>query len=518
MIFKCTFCFFLCLSTGFTNEVLFTADNWKLLNNIEARKDNRKKQTNYFINPQFMQLATVNYGQFPLHVENKILNGICLNFVLFGGSISCGECAEANKTNPSCPGSVGHPHLNVFSSYFFELINQSWPCKPGEPTEISLPERNPELPFNSYRFFGSNNSHRFDNLCQSGAASDYHLNRLIEARGTDSNLDRVIRSADIIIIESSVNDVVLRNRPKGVEYFGEMFYRYFNSMDHAPAMMYLSVSNKGALAHNEEQRLEDVTPQLLNVSKYFNIPHLSILDGFGVAKSRTSKHFDKYIYRADWCHPSVLGHRIVASALYQYMVNYRISLNYPIYSGVHLIENRLNYSAKPMKYCTINEFNDFIQGSPLVINLINSGTSLINNTGWTVVKDAPNKFWFCAYTLNSSFVYYLYPVDLEKLHVGKLVVTFLKSYQHMGTFRVTLSRQCYNYLYEESFEFDSLWSHKSSQISVETFRFELDEGMRVQFCYLDGFPVPPAYLTVQITQSTPHRILNRIKLVSISLY
>lgn len=357
--------------------VIFSDNSYKYFYSPREKFDEK----NVYINPRLIRKANLVLGEFPSHVEKRIREGICLNIVIFGGSNACGS--SMNSTNPESPGYFETGFQNIypegsFSMRLFNLLNTSWPCV-VEPRHINgikpFPKRN-------IRFHGSSNTHQVSNLCYPAGGSDVTLSTLSHLRSNSTHEYDVksisaILSADIIIIESSLNDYKLIKR-KGVQFYGEMLYRYFNTLPNKPGMLYLEMISGGNLAINDESRHADSTLHHYKVAKYFNIPLISVLDSIGPGHSAKSVEFFNQEYRADdCCHASKTGHQLVAALLFKYLLDYFEGLTYPVHKYIDREDNKIDYAKKPFKFCTKEEFEEYVQDVPFTIKLNEKSNSTL---------------------------------------------------------------------------------------------------------------------------------------------
>jgi len=118
--------------------------------------------------------------------EFKLKNSLCLNIVVIGGSVTCGMTYKSshpdrpNGKQDAWPASLGN------------ILNANLECK-------------------SENGNNANNQHQIHNLCVGAVATDYWVDKVSNSMHSQNSENALmfsyIKTADIIIVETSINDV-----------------------------------------------------------------------------------------------------------------------------------------------------------------------------------------------------------------------------------------------------------------------------------------------------------------------
>lgn len=151
-----------------------------------------------FISSSILADSIINRGSIPSLLQDKINRNECLTIISIGGSNTCGK--TNNDTDPDRPGDTSEEsRKNTYPIYLDILLNNIHPCQPKHHVGAH------DLPAD-YHDIGKR--HVSINLGEGGTGSDYWSDRINFARTDETHIvNKLIKVADIIIVETSVNDL-----------------------------------------------------------------------------------------------------------------------------------------------------------------------------------------------------------------------------------------------------------------------------------------------------------------------
>lgn len=269
--------------------------------------------------PSIFQKSVVNFGQINANVRNKLATNQCLDFIVFGTSVTC---AEALTESPERP----QKFEDGWPFQLLELMRETWsPCFRGAtPSNHS---------FVQVRCYG----HKFENSIvtyteriyeQYGSQEAWLESVQIERRQPSSKL----LNADIIFVEPL--DDMYPSSTKTTEAF---VYSLL-TLPSKPSLIYVGASL--SILHRSNHIWSDLDiesfgrgarrdsmPFALPVMRRYGVPFISAVDAFGPFISEESQDWMRTKYICDnECHLSRTGMKILATLLSHYLFDLRESL------------------------------------------------------------------------------------------------------------------------------------------------------------------------------------------------
>ena len=457
------------------------------------------------LNPLILAKSILNMGELTKKTHDTIKNNQCLKIVAFGGSITVGG-SPADDVGPGCN---------------YTCVPASWKFDRPKGVQDAWPKHLSTLLNNYGPCVGG--QHTVENLGVSGQAIDYWVEQLTRVAGDESNLHNSVFSADIVIVESSVNDVGLDTTriSKDAELLILVLLKRNISV-------IFTGSSSRKLWNESSPRSEqsDTVSSHLSVAKHHRVPLISPVDALGPFLTEEAATFFIEIFRVDYCcHISVTAHRIIAHFIFHFLQLQYWGLTLQIYKGVTVAANVA--SARPL----YNSRGDILQFSrpsdvgPFFIDAFFFNTS-VTTSGWVAGEDVKGKPGLLAYN-TSERVGYIISASTVKKHVLEKEVhfLFLHSYEHMGSARVEIvqgkridaSDDC-TIVQNASVTVpspvvgmatvDCLWeTHVSEAVVTE-----------VPFSFIDDDNNTCLVVSVETIESTPPRGENKIKLISFTIY
>lgn len=452
------------------------------------------------ISPAVMTQAIVNFGQLSIgNIASKLLNRNCLRIVVLGGSVTCG--VSLNKTHPDRP----NGKTDAWPAHLQAYLNSAMPC-----------------------ILDGVSSHIVQNLAMSGKSTDHWVDATSLALREKDELGIALRSADIVIVETAVNDVneLVKNTKKFVKIAPDLRIKQYTELlvnillkyPNKPSMIWLGSSSRGVW-NGSMPRTTDAVHSHLSVTQYYSIPHISAVDGTGPFTTRDMIDWFNNVFRADHCcHVTKSGHQIIAHLAANLILGHYLSVQQPLFPG------RLtpSYTKRAPLFVSQSDINVYLLSNPMHIVTVQNADKVHRLTvspGWRAMEDVRGKPGFISNHTGDVVVFFLSPKEVVKhAVVGMLHVALLKSYEHMGTMSVEVFRadavsdKCSDDGKKESLGsqvIDSLWAKHVSEEEVVEVKFDAARGKAKQSCLL---------IQVKIIASVPSRPENKIKLLGLVIY
>eukprot|EP00199_Chlamydomonas_sp_CCMP681_P000700 CAMPEP_0119105920 /NCGR_PEP_ID=MMETSP1180-20130426/3752_1 /TAXON_ID=3052 ORGANISM="Chlamydomonas cf sp, Strain CCMP681" /NCGR_SAMPLE_ID=MMETSP1180 /ASSEMBLY_ACC=CAM_ASM_000741 /LENGTH=480 /DNA_ID=CAMNT_0007091101 /DNA_START=685 /DNA_END=2127 /DNA_ORIENTATION=+ len=451
------------------------------------------------ISPAFMTKAIVNFGQLSIgNMQSKLLNRSCLRIVVLGDSVTCGR--SLNKTHPDRPDGK----IDAWPGHLQTYLNSDMPCI----------------------LDGVSSEHVVQNLAVSGKSTDHWVDATSVALRKKDEMGIALRSADIVIVETAVNDVneLVRNTKDfekiapdlRIKQYTELLVNILLKYPNKPSMIWLGTSSRGVW-NGSRPRTTDAVAAHLPVTQYYSIPHISAVDGMGPLTTQDMIDWFKNVFRVDHCcHVTKCGHQIIAHLVTNLILGHYLSAQQPLFPG----QITPSYKKRAPLFVSQSEINVYLLSNPLHIVTMNNadkGHRLTASPGWRAMEDVRGKPGFISNHTGDVVVFFLSPKEVVKhVVVGMLHVALLKSYEHMGTMSVEIFRadetngRCSDDDKKESLGsqvIDCLWAKQVSEEEVVEVKFALVKAK--QSCLL---------IRVEIIASVPSRPENKVKLLGFVIY
>ena len=251
-----------------------------------------------FNSPSFYNSSILNFGNLSYNTTLKLSNGECLNILNIGGSISCGGYTPSLKHHDSAHGING-----AYPIILEKYLNTMWPCM-----------RN-----------NQQGRHKVNNWCVGGRPTMSWVDEVVGARAGEP---QVLLNADIILVETSVNDVeegrdqALKAKESPISHLRkvtELCIKILSKLPQGPSIIYVGSSTREKAWRSAQPRTGDSVANHLPVTNYYHIPYwyVSAIDAIGPFVTDESMHWFTNTYLVDTCcHPTKAGHRIIAALIY----------------------------------------------------------------------------------------------------------------------------------------------------------------------------------------------------------
>jgi len=446
-----------------------------------------------------MSKSIQNFGELSENTAIKLSSRKCLRFVVLGGSVSCGY--STNKTDPGRPSGKQDSWPAFLQSY----LDADLPCVDD----------------------GSASTHLVDNLAVYAKSSSHWLDVVSVGLRNRNELGKAISSADIVVVETAVNDIFdlgvgtnegrIFDTDLRIRRYTELLYFILLSYPNQPSLIWLGASTRTQKKepwNGTIPRLTDAVHAHLAVTKPHRIPHVSAVDGLGPFQTSETKQWFNFKFRSDFVHLTVTGHQIVAHLmLHVIMEHFRVACR------PHKV--RLTRKKTPI-FVSQSEIDSYLLSNPYHIVTVQNADKvhrLTASPGWRAMEDVRGKPGFISNNTGDIVVFFLSHKEVDKhCLVGMLHIASLKSYEHMGTMSVEIFRadeangRCMNTATKErlgSQVIDSLWEHHVSEEEVAEVRFDAARAQAHGSCLL---------IRVEIIDSVPSRLENKIKLLGLVIY
>ena len=447
-----------------------------------------------FLNPGVYLRSFVNFGDSSRFASalQKLQGRQCLQVTALGGSVTCGASLSPHD---DAPRGVEDAWPAVLATF----LNNDYPCQDSGFTE-----------------------HKVSNLCQGGRSSDVWID-LILAR--DLQLHAQLANSDIVVVETAVNDIeeLLERYPAAgtsvppVRHKTEILLNQLLWAAPHAALIWLGTSHRGhAWSGDSNQSRGDAVKDHLVVTKHYNIPHVSAVDGLGPFTDEKQQDWFHNVFRTDGCcHLTRVGQRIVSHLVLKLIHLHLLTLS----SHMSQAWERQAFNVPRPLYLDA-EHSKLYRESGTLHASFNDETGLsacVANKGWAILEDKQGKPGLIAYNVTDQ-VSFMFPADNVKQNVvhGELHIRLLKSYEHMGIIAVTLSAVdtdgsgcnigVVGRPITETF-IDCLWGSRTSVTSVEQLTF--NASLLQDSCLAVNFLV---------SEASPPRSENKIKLMGFLLF
>ena len=246
-------------------------------------------------------------------VLTKLDQKQCVKVMSVGGSICMGRFTSQQQNTS-------------FIAFLVDYLNKFYPCTSADNGE---------------------NKHSFYNGCMDGCGSGpiFDLLALARTNANYSDYTRAILSADLILVETSVNDAAIGDHVK--KYFSqldshqsgaimmEILLQVLLRLPNFPGIIYVGSSTKiQTYTRHESVKLavwtdrlvvprsflSDVAYTQIQIARYYQIPYISSIDAIGPFDSPDKAKFFTKVYLHDSWHPSETGHHIIASLIMNYLM------------------------------------------------------------------------------------------------------------------------------------------------------------------------------------------------------
>jgi hypothetical protein len=284
------------------------------------------------------------------------------------------------------------------------------------------------------------------------------------------------------------------------------------------------------------------------VTQAYNIPHISIVDGFFPFDAETKRYWFLHLFRVDYCcHTTVLGHRMIAASLFKFIqVQICMGRNL-VFQALQTLSNSsigdlASLRAVPQPRLSLpapifvkpDDLKMYEGASPLYVpTTVNiSSQYLVANQGFSLYADHAGKVGFIATTIGSSFELVFQP-SMVAAHAlaGVVKVQYLGSYAHMGTMQLTLTSLSPVYSSGSSPRCEALSVNGTDQMgvwlangTVDTLwdaRVSITASYQLRFAtqQINASSTPTCLsLLVKLVESSPPRIENKIKILGVILF
>ena len=414
--------------------------------------------------------SLLNTGQLKIGMLSpETLKTKCLRIAVFGGSITrgCGQMQYHSDAPGDDPTALeyGCNYANSFGAKLELELNQKYSCI--DPS--------------------TGNKHIVTRIIQAGAPIDNLIENLIRYKiDSTGDIDSlVMREADLLFVESSVNDaldvfsdidgVSLTNVPWGsstlqnrwgegqtdeeavakletsLKGFYELAIGIVKSFPKKPDILFLGSSlnlNRLTLPTQTTIYVQQ------EVARYYNVPVISILDAFGSANhtdimSSTMLNWFKnggwMIGNGDCCHIRKQSHRILAK-----VILYALE----VASTPGFMFGEEHQSPEKPLFVSTEKYNAYVNAIPFLLRTSNdardqnyrvedlhSAGSMASgpSPGWEFASEK-GKWGLISTTPGAKITYRVLPEHTMNMRQNILHITALKSYEHMGVGRVSVYR------------------------------------------------------------------------------
>jgi hypothetical protein len=479
-------------------------------------------------------------------LDKMVYRKQCITVIVIGGSISCGGTRNHKRLNG--PKSLKDAYPNKLEA----LLNAQFSgCS------------HPRL-----------KQHVVDNRCHGGSGTGHFVDAVSAWKYDPSHYDTV-GSADLIIVETAVNDYEFPNQIRAA---AELLLRVLQEVksreksDIGPALLYLGVSTVSR--EPWRARGDSVLDQLF-VTKAYGVPHLGVMDAFLPMRSRLEQYWFNDIYKGDdKTHLSTCGHGIVAGYLISFLQLLVCRSEHIVTAAMHHSIAGITMRMRPPSgtlFANAEQVSLFTLKAPYQVTFYDrkkENKGICKGFGFSIAADAPNKLGLIGHNMR-NWVSIILPSRRNSSNEAyeMLKVEYLSSYVGMGTMNLTLTacdnscsgvgtndtakviasatvdcwdrttkfsisrsvrldfaEQVYTRCRSNRRKLASDPTDPSSVIQQQLDMFsrrqvEGDHGeVSVSNCFLSESPCSNLKLTIEIIPGAIPRSVNKIKLLSVSLY
>ena len=420
----------------------------------------------------FFNRSILNFGNLSFNTTLKMSKGECLNILNIGGSVSCGS-SLLHTVHYDMP----HGKQDAYSPILEKYLNSMWPCMRDN----------------------HSGTHMVTNWCGNGRPTASWVDEVV---GTRMGEPKVLLDVDIILVDTSVNDVEegrnQANKAKEdpvnhLKKVTELFIKILSKLPQRPSLIYVGSSTRDKTWRSPRSRTGDSVAVHLPVTNYYHVPYVSTMDALGPFVTDESLQWFLNAFLADvCCHPTKTGHRIIAAVILNMLQLHKEAATN---DGEYIRIARTNYYDKQPLFASPELINQYYISLPVVIHLnmkeVHNSTDRVSVTSdayWSVYEDRPGKPpGFISSTIGSTFQVCIAQYEVQShLKFGVIHIELFKSYEHVGRVKVTLGvrvdKPMPHSTVTSSVYFkighkaiDCLWADKSSQRAVEEVRLNMNE-------------------------------------------
>ncbi|KAJ1448585.1 hypothetical protein M885DRAFT_501003 [Pelagophyceae sp. CCMP2097] len=338
------------------------------------------------------------------------------------------------------------------------------------------------------------------NLCKSSTGTEYANNMVV-----GGDWDAQLTHADLIIVETATNDVQFENwrlglvPEKAVLEQTEILARLLTSIPTKPALLWLGTAwrNFGVEATPPYHTCSADAHR--SVLRYYDIPQLQMFEAFQPVHSVEARWI-RQVYYNDCCHPSNLGHKMIASVV-----------GFALDRGAEPMARSWleTLEAHPPPPLFIDERTAaiyFSRHASFTLNLRQPTTGASSEYGFTWYEDVPTKPGFIANAVGATTLIRL-AVDAGRTQqrLFSLSLGYLVSHGgSMGAFAATIS--C-----AEGTLASVKGDGEEPKGAVSIYRSLVLRGV------LNCRPNATLWLNVTVVPSEPPRGRNKVKLYDLTL-
>lgn len=459
------------------------------------------------INPTMLRKATINYGSLTYETRLKIVNNECLNIVVIGGSVSCYRTLSV--------------YSDGYADKFEKLLNHHFPCNRTIESERFKQPR-----------------HTVVNHCQHAMPTDVFVQKYLESRAIgwdEKGFGADLKESDLIVVETAVNDIhegaqhgLHFSDPKiYVKKQTELLILLFQNISSHPSLIYLgsSTRTKAPFGCSSATRNGDAVVIHSEITKYYNVPHISLVDGMcPFSDERSIRWFNTYFKADEHSHPSKSGHSLIAALLSSFFFQHVSDLKFPVY-GMDAADPTSSTWQLPLPqplpplYSTPLEVKANLLSFPWKVDLFKNDIKFLVSSevvDFAVFEDVHGKPGFIATKTGSSFHLMIPGQNISThLKMGVITIILMKSFKHMGLMHVTFSiieTKTSAVILSSEKVIDSMWNTTVSELTVETLEYSVATFHEKKLNSNDY----SAVFRAEVVSATPARIENKVKLMSVS--
>jgi hypothetical protein len=420
-------------------------------------------------------------------VRNATQRSRCLRMVALGGSVTCGVAQDPRHTDRPAGKHEAWPAWLTF------LLNQRLPCDGGD--------------------------HKMDNLCVSGAASDYWVTTVAALRSQPAH---AIMRADLIVVDTAVNDVeelaksdndyLVATDPthRKIKKYCELLLALLRALPLRPSVVWLGSSTRGQpwVARG------DAAHAHAEVMRHYGAPHVGAVDALGPFDTEEKRRWFTAAFRADaCCHASKYAHKVMALLLAHLIVDVHLAdLAAPWFAH----EFDATRALPPPLVASASDLRMYLESTPLHVSTASAaaaGVFVKHARGWAFGEDRRGKPGLISHNVSDAVDFDIAAALVER-HVrsGQLDLALLKTYEHAGTLNATVwampGAECGGVPRTvASVLVDCMWAMHVSETSIVSISF--DAAAARGGCLR---------VSLEVVSSLPLRAVNKVKLIGFTLY
>lgn len=363
-------------------------------------------------------------------------NGRGLVVLVVGGSITTGHCQNRDP--------------RILAGY-----EKSWPAQ----LETHLNAEHPCGGNNAGSNDTSSVRHTVINRSERSVGSNHWMEYFLSAR---SDPDHAVHRADVVLLETASNDYQSWHgaAAREVTKYVELIVRILRRLPHRPVVMWVTVGwrpgGRDSGGNLDYVKALSSEPQHLEVMKYYDVPHVSMLRAMEPLDERR-EFLNRYYFADIRSHLTILGHQLTGGVVGSRLAR-QFSLDGARRSGAGSVQSLRNYTLPPalgreeeegngdehwlkmldivdMKETRSGDSNvtkiDFRDPNHLVRtsdgSVITTKDLIVFNRGWEFREDVPGKPGLIADQVGSKIT-----VFLPQVHELMFSLGIMKSYERMG--------------------------------------------------------------------------------------